>query len=107
MSLALTLTFLAVILVIAFLALIPVIMIKKGLGVKYVYDDPPQPQVILSGEVIEEPEEAFFDEHDLAVMEAHKERPEFTRTQVLLNGEETNPDGTALRPEKERSWWRR
>lgn len=76
----------------------------RGLFIRTVHDHPEHP--VIRGEVIREPEEVFFDEHDLAVMEAHAERSEFVHTEILLNGIKAGLDGT-VPPEKEGSWWRR
>jgi len=103
---ALVLTIIAALLIVIGVIAIPVIMIRKGMGIKYVYEPPP-PEIVIPGKVIEEDDDtAFFDEHDLAVMEAHKERPEFIRTQILVNGVETGPDGIPV-PEEKETWWRR
>lgn len=104
---ALTLTAVAVFLFCLLLLVILVVIIRSGMGVRYVYPPPSQlaPPVI-PGEVIEDADDVFFDEHDLAVAEAHEERPEFIRTQVLVNGIPAGSDGTVPDTEK-RSWWRR
>jgi hypothetical protein len=77
----------------------------RGLFIRTVYASEPPAPVVVQGEVIEEPT-PFFDEHDLAVMEARTERPEFVHTEILLNGIPAGPDGT-VPPDKETSWWRR
>jgi hypothetical protein len=102
-DLALALTFIAVILTCATITAIPVIMIRKGMGIRYVHDDPP---LVIPGEVIKDDDTAFFDEHDLAAMEAHEERPEFVHTEILVNGIKAGPDGV-VPPAEESSWWRR
>ncbi len=108
MPVALACTIIAVLLFIIMLLIVPVVVIRKGAGIKYVYGEAPLPPgTVIPGEIIEDDDTAFFDEHDLAVMEAHEERPEFIRTQVLLNGVETGPDGLVVPEEKEKPWWRR
>lgn len=64
-----------------------------GLFIKTVYvtDD-----TIIQGRVVPEipdADQAFFDEHDVAVMEARAERPEFVKTTILINGIRMGPDG--------------
>jgi hypothetical protein len=97
----------AVFLFSAILLYILIVVLRKGMGVKYVYMQNPPPAVV-PGEVIrdEDPDDAFFDENDLAAMEAHEERQEFVRTQILVNGVEAGPDGIVPLP-KERGWMRR
>lgn len=77
---------------------------RRGLFIRNVREEE-----ILEGTIVDRPrrpEEAFFDEHDLAAAEAHQERPEFVHTEILLNGIRAGPGGT-VPPEKEGSWWRR
>jgi hypothetical protein len=108
MTLALALTFVAVILFVIVVGSIPVLMIIKGMGFRPVYitrEEPPP--VIIPGTVEQDtPEDVFFDQHDLAAAEAHEERKEFVHTTVLLNGVETGPDGT-VPAEKRGTWFRR
>lgn len=109
MPLAIALTIIAVLLVIIGVLAIPVIMIRQGQGIKYIYreQDPAAdvpPAVILKEEST--PEDAFFDERDLAAREAHEERPEFVHTTIDVNGIRAGSDGV-VPLEKEKGFWRR
>lgn len=57
----------------------------------YIGESPP----VIEGEVVS-PDQAFFDEKDVAVMEAHEERPEFVKTTIDFNGVRVGPDGLPL-----------
>lgn len=106
MSLALALTIIAVLLVIIAMLSIPVIMIRQGQGIKYVYDPPPP--AVIPGEVIDDhdADAAFFDDNDLAAKKAKEERPGFVHTEILVNGIKAGPDGI-VPLEKEKGFWRR
>lgn len=105
---ALGLTIIAALLFAVVAFIVPCVLIRRGQGVKYVYGNyPPDPGTpVIQGEVVDDPDTAFFDEHDLAVMEAKEERPEFVRTEILVNGIRANADGIVPSEGRE-SWWRR
>lgn len=108
MPLALALTIIAVLLVIIAVLSIPVIMIRRGQGIKYVYDDDPPPSAVIPGEVIDDhdADAAFFDQNDLAARKAKEERPGFVHTEILVNGIKAGPDGIVPLAE-EKGFWRR
>lgn len=77
---------------------------KQGLFIRTetVYRDPP----VIPGEVIREEQEPFFDEKDVAAMEAHAERPEFHGTIVEINGVKVGADGLPEEMEpRPRTFW--
>jgi len=111
MPLAIALTIIGTLLFIIFLISIPLVIVRKGMGVRtiYMYDDRGEdPQKVPPAVILKEgtPEDAFFDERDLAAREAHEERPEFVHTTIDVNGIRAGSDGV-VPLEKEKGFWRR